>query len=291
VTAGQRSPGERLIPPDRLFAGYAFDLDGTLYLGEEALPGARRLLEAVRDLERRVVFVSNNPTRTPRAYVDKLEGLGISTDPTEVVNTVMTTTDWVTREAPGQAVFALAEEPLLGALRSAGVRLTDEPEEIDLVIASYDRGLDYRKLQIAFDALWLHGRARLVATNPDPFCPLPNGRGEPDAAAVTAALEACTGVGCELHFGKPGAVMMDAVASRLGRDPSDCVMVGDRLSTDVLAAKTAGMASALVMTGETTPRLLAEAGDDAQPDYVIDRVDRLLPQAEWDRRGWTDEVA
>lgn len=291
MTEGRGAPGVRLIPPDRLFAGYVFDLDGTLYLGEEALPGARRLLEALRDLDRRVVFVSNNPTREPEEYVDKLEGLGISTDPAEVVNTVMTTTDWVLREAAGQAVFAVAEEPLLRALRAAGVRLTEEPEEIDLVIASYDRGFDYRKLQIAFDALWLHGRARLVATNPDPFCPMPNGRGEPDAASVTAALEACTGVRCEQHFGKPGAVMMDAVADRLGLEPSDCVMVGDRLSTDVMAAKTAGMSSALVMTGETTPRLLADAGDDEQPDYVIDRVDRLLPQAELDRRGWTDEEA
>jgi HAD superfamily hydrolase (TIGR01450 family) len=279
----------RLAAPNRLFAGYAFDLDGTLYLGSEELPGARRLLEALRDLERRVVFVSNNPTRSPASYVDKLEGLGIAAGLDEVVNTVITTTEWVTREAPGQAVFALAEEPLLQALRAAGVRLTEDPEEIDLVIASYDRGLEYRKLQIAFDALWLHRRARLVATNPDPFCPMPNGRGEPDAAAVTAALEACTGVRCELHFGKPGRVMMDAVRARLGVDPSDCVLVGDRLSTDVSAARTVGMTAALVMTGETTPKLLGQATDDQQPDHVIHRVDALLPQDEWDRRGWVEE--
>ena len=72
------------------------------------------------------------------------------------------------------------------------MRLTERPEEIDIVVASYDRTFDYRKLQIAFDALWFHKRARLITSNPDRYCPMPGGRGEPDAAAVVAAIEACT---------------------------------------------------------------------------------------------------
>ncbi len=73
-----------------------------------------------------------------------------------------------------------------------GIRISSDPAQIDVVIASYDRAFDDAKLQIAFDAIWLHKRARLIATNPDPFCPLPGGRGEPDCAAITAAIEACT---------------------------------------------------------------------------------------------------
>ena len=72
--------------------------------------------------------------------------------------------------------------------------MSEDPSEIDIVVASYDRTFTYAKLQIAFDALWFHKRARLVATNPDRFCPLPGGRGEPDCAAIVAAIEACTGV-------------------------------------------------------------------------------------------------
>lgn len=284
------SPGVSRTPsplrrPEEIFDGYVFDLDGTLYLGDELLPGAGRLIEAIRALDRSVVFASNNPTRTPAQYVDKLAGLGVRATEREVVNSLEVTVDWVAAEFPGAGVFAIAEPPLIDALREAGTRLSEDPAEIDLVIASYDRTFEYRKLQIAFDALWRRDGARLVATNPDPYCPTPGG-GEPDAAAVIAALEASTGRRCELHFGKPGWPMMDAVTRRLGLAPERCLMVGDRLYTDVAAARTAGMHAALVLSGETSPEALAAAQGDQSPDYVLDRVDQLLPQAEWQRRGW-----
>ena len=97
------------------------------------------------------------------------------------------------------------------------------------MVASYDRGFDYRKLQIAFDAIWYHRRARLVTTNPDRWCPFPGGRGEPDAGAIVAAIEACTGVACEVNAGKPDPLMLEAAMELLGLEATDCVMVGDRL--------------------------------------------------------------
>ena len=275
--------------PEEIFDGYAFDLDGTLYLGDGLLPGAARLIEAIRALDRPVVFASNNPTRTPAQYVDKLGDLGIRATEREVVNSLEVTVGWVVAECPRARVFAIAELPLIDALRDAGTRLSEDPAEIDLVIASYDRTLEYRKLQIAFDALWRREDVRLVATNPDPYCPIPGG-GEPDAAAVIAALEASTGRRCELHFGKPGRPMMDAVTRRLGLAPERCLMVGDRLYTDVAAARTVGMHAALVLSGETSPEALAAARGDESPDYVLERVDQLLPQSEWERRRWGARV-
>jgi HAD superfamily hydrolase (TIGR01450 family) len=270
-----------------MFEGYVFDLDGTVYLGDELLPGSARLLAALRELHRSVAFVSNNPTRTPRQYVDKLRKLGVQASEHEVINTVVTTVDWVLAECPRAGVFAIAEEPLRQALRDAGVRLSEDPAEIDLVIASFDRSLEYRKLQIAFDALWRR-RARLVATNPDPYCPTPQG-GEPDAAAVIAALEACTGRSCELHFGKPGRPMMNTVIRRVGLSPERCVMVGDRLYTDLAAADTAGMSGALVLSGETDPSAVERLAADERPEYVLARIDYLLPRSEWEQRGWREE--
>lgn len=271
--------------PREIFDGYVFDLDGTLYLGDGLLAGAARLLEAIRELDRPVVFASNNPTRTPAEYVEKLAGLGIRAAEREIVNSLRVTVDWVVSQCPQARVFAIGEQPLVRALREAGVRLSEDPAEIDLVIASYDRTLEYRKLQIAFDALWRRDRVRLVATNPDPYCPMPAG-GEPDAGAVIAALETAAGRRCEFHFGKPGRPMMDAVTRRLGLAPERCLMAGDRLYTDVAAARTAGMRAALVLSGETSPVALAAAGAEQSPDYVLERVDQLLPQEEWDRRGW-----
>jgi 4-nitrophenyl phosphatase len=278
------SVNELLRVPDRLYAGYVFDLDGTIYLGSELLPGAKRLLQALRGMGRKVVFVSNNATRSPEEYAAKLSDLGVPARPSEVINTVVTTTEWLAVNVPEATTFPVSEEPLKRALRRRGIRISEDPGEIDIVIASYDRQFDYRKLQIAFDAI--RGGARLVATNPDRFCPFPDGRGEPDAAAVTAAIEACTGVSCELHFGKPGPVMLEAVIDALELPPADCLLSGDRLATDIRAAHEASMASALVLTGETDAWALADIPDDDRPDYVLDRIDRLVPEELWEELGW-----
>lgn len=262
--------------PTRLYDGYLFDLDGTIYLGDELLPGAHRLVTTLRERGCQVLFLSNNPTRDPQMYADKLARLGLPTPTSHIVNTVVTMTAWLRREAPGAAVFVIGEEPLQRALGEAGIRMTDRPEEIDIVVASYDRGFDYRKLQIAFDALWHHRRARLVATNPDAYCPMPGGRGEPDAAAVVAAIEASTGVRCEANLGKPSPVMLETSLEILGLQGTDCLMVGDRLYTDIAMAVDAGVDSALVLTGESTRETVAAAPVDRRPTFVVERIDDLL---------------
>ena len=284
-TDSPAAPPAFLRRPGRLYDGYIFDLDGTVYLGDALLPGAADAVACVRALGRRTVFLSNNPTRDPQMYADKLGALGISTPVADIVNPVVTVPRWLQTHHPGAGVFAIAEEPLRRALAAAGIRLTDRPEEIDVVVASFDRTFEYRKLQIAFDALWFHKRARLITSNPDRYCPMPGGRGEPDAAAVVAAIEACTGVTCEANLGKPGAEMLETVLGMLGLSADRCVMVGDRISTDIAMAATAGMDSALVLTGETTPGMAGRLPQDGAPTWILDRIDHLLPPAEGDVDG------
>ncbi len=269
--------GDVVALPDREYDVYAFDLDGTIYLGDDLLPGAREVVEAVRDRGRVVRFLSNNPTKDPEQYADKLERLGLPTPLEEIVNTTVTTTRWLLEHAPGAVVFPIAEEPLKRAFADAGIAMSDDPAEIDVVVSSFDRGFEYRKLQIAFDALWLHRRARLIATNPDPFCPMPGGRGEPDCAAITAAIEACTGVRCEAHLGKPDPAMLHTALDGVDAAMADCVMVGDRMRTDIRMGLDAGMASALVLTGETTADDVRAMAAADRPPIVLDRIDRLLP--------------
>jgi len=158
--------------PDREYDVYTFDLDGTIYLGDGLLPGARETVEALRDRGKVVRFLSNNPTKDPEQYAEKLDGLGLPTPLEEIVNTTVTTTHWLLEHAPGAVVFPIGEEPLKRAFATAGIAMSEDPAEIDIVVASYDRTFEYRKLQIAFDAIWFHRRARLIATNPDRFCPL-----------------------------------------------------------------------------------------------------------------------
>ncbi|PID98107.1 MAG: HAD family hydrolase, partial [Actinomycetales bacterium] len=149
--------------------------------------------------------------------------------------------------------------------------------EIDVVIASYDREFNYRKLQIAFDAIWYHRRAILIATNPDPYCPYPGGRAEPDAAGVIAAITATTGAKCQAVMGKPSAVMVQEAIRGWGFGLEKVIMIGDRLATDIAMAKNAGMASALVLTGDSKLAEVNALAEDQKPDYVLDQLADLIP--------------
>lgn len=263
-----------------LFPGYVLDLDGTVYLGDALLPGARRTIEALRAAGSRVVFLSNNPLQTRADYAAKLTRLGILTAPADVINSSWVLARWLQDEAPGAAIFVIGEPPLLAELRAAGFRLTERPGEIQFVVASFDRTFDYRKLQIAFDAV--RAGARFIATNADRYCPTPplppyrGGRGGlPDAAAVIGAIEGCTGKQVEVVVGKPSPITARAILDRLQLPAGECIIVGDRLETDVRMGQEAGMATAVVLTGVTTPELLAAS--EIQPDYVLRSLDALLP--------------
>lgn len=277
-----------LAAPDQLYSAYVFDLDGTIYLGDGLLPGAKRMIEELRARGCVVRFLSNNPTKDPQQYVEKLGKLGLPTPIEEICNTTVTMTQWLLENAPDAVVFPIGEQPLVGALTDAGFEISDDPAEIDVVIASYDRGFTYEKLQIAFDAIWFHKRARLVATNPDRFCPFPGGRGEPDCAAITAAIEACTGARTEVNLGKPNPAMLHTALKGLDVDLGDCVMCGDRLSTDIRMGLDTGMVSALVLTGESTLDDLRDLPAEDIPSVVIERIDRLLPPEVWEERGWSE---
>lgn len=273
----------------RLYDAYVFDMDGTIYLGDHLLPGARRLIEELRERNIPVRFLTNNPTKDLHQYTDKLTALGLPTPVEDIVGTVATTTSWLLEHKPGQVVFPIAEEPLIAAFERAGIPMSDDPEKIDVVVASYDRTFDYRKLQIAFDAIWFHRRATLVGTNPDRFCPFPGGKGQPDCAAIVAAIEACTNTKAEIVLGKPNAEMARVALAGLDLELKDCLMVGDRLMTDIQLAVNAGMASAMPLTGESTLDEALARPEESRPTYVVDRIDHLLPPQVWEERGWALE--
>ncbi|MDO5034732.1 MAG: HAD hydrolase-like protein [Actinomycetaceae bacterium] len=264
-------------------------MDGTIYLGDHLLPGVKRTIQELRKRGIPVRYLSNNPTKDPQQYVEKLQRLGLPTDISEIANTVVTMTRWLKEHHPGAVVFPIAEEPLINAFRNAGIKMSEDPAEIDIVVASYDRTFDYRKLQIAFDAIWFHKRAFLVATNPDRYCPFPGGRGEPDCAAIIAAIEACTGAKVQMIAGKPNPVMLNEAINGLDVDPTQCMMVGDRLGTDIQMAVRTGMYSAMPLTGDSTLEEAEALDPSDQPTFMIDRLDRLIPKQLWQEMGWTEE--
>lgn len=262
--------------PDRWFAGYVFDLDGTLYLGDHLLPGAQETVAAVRAAGAQVAFLTNKPLETAEAYAAKLTALGIPARADEVVTAVDALLRYLSREAPGARIVAVAEPMLVTTLGNAGFIVLDpgrdDPASAEVVVVAWDRTFDYPKLVAAFRAV--RAGARIVATNPDPFCPTPDGD-LPDCAAMLAAVEASTGARAVAIVGKPSAHMSATLLERLSLPATDTILVGDRLLTDVRMAQEAGMASALVMTGATRADALATTS--VNPDYVLDGVAELLP--------------
>ena len=238
-----------------LYEGYAIDLDGTMYLGVELLPGAAATIATLRALDRRIVYLSNNPSTPGNATPSCSRDSACRRRPEAIVNSSGVMVEYLQRRHPGARLFVIGEASFQGELRRGRVStLTEDPGRTDVVVAAFDRTFDYRKLQIAFDAI--RGGARLVATNPDPYCPVPGG-GLPDCGAITAAIEAATGVRADAVVGKPSETMAQAALSRLGVRPAEAIVVGDRLDTDVAMGVRAGMHTALVLTGATRREHLA----------------------------------
>ncbi len=260
--------------PKRRFAGYAFDLDGTVYLGDTLLPGAAEAIAGLRAGGSRITFVTNNPLHRPVDYATKLTALGVSASADDVVTSLDAMVGYLARRHPGARVLTVAEPLVNETLRASGHPLVTRPEDAEVLVVSFDRTFDYAKLTAAYRAV--RAGAVIVATNPDPYCPTPDG-GIPDCAAMLAAVEACTGRTAEAVVGKPSRHMAAAFLDRLGVPGEEAIMVGDRLLTDIAMAKTAGMASALILTGATAPGDLATSV--IRPDYVIERLADLVPTA------------
>ena len=241
--------------PDRLYDGYVFDLDGTVYLGNALLPGAADVIARVRGLGRRTVFLSNNPTRDPQMYADKLGGLGIATPSTN--------------RQPGGHRAPVAEghppgRPGLRHQRGALKRAWRRPESGSPRTPRRSTSSSRATTAPSSTASCRTPSTRCGSTSvpgsspptPTASAPCPAAAASPTPPSIVAAIEACTGVTCEANLGKPGAEML--------RPCSGCSACPPTAADDRRPAlhrhrhgRTAGMDSALVLTGETTPAMAA----------------------------------
>lgn len=258
--------------PDRIYPGYVFDLDGTVYLDDDLLPGARESIAAIRERGSQVVYLTNKPLDRPATYARKLSDLGIPTEATDVVSSIDALVAYLAAHPPAGPILPVTEPLLREVLTEAGFSITDDATGAAMVVVSWDRTFDYAKLERAFHAV--RSGARLVATNPDPFCPSQSG-GQPDCGAMLAAIEVSTGAKAEAIVGKPSPAMAGAILSRLGLPPAEVALVGDRLLTDMRMAHEAGMVSVLVLSGAT--RLADLDGVDPAPDFVLQDIAELIP--------------
>ncbi|MGH7325259.1 MAG: HAD-IIA family hydrolase [Candidatus Rokuibacteriota bacterium] len=251
--------------------GWLFDLDGTVYRGPALIPGARDTILALRAAGRRVAFLSNKPLQTRADYAATLTALGIPTGADEVITSSLVLARHLHTLDPGAPLFVIGEPPLMAELAAQGFEVRPD-HHVRWVVIAFDRTFDYAKLNTALQAVTRSG-ARLIATNPDRTCPTAEGE-IPDCAGMIAAVEAVTGRTVEMIVGKPSPIILDVALATLGVTADDCVIVGDRLETDIVMGKRRGLGTVLVLSGVTRaddPRIAELA-----PDAVIGSIGELI---------------
>lgn len=257
--------------PSRLASikNFIIDMDGVLYRGQRALPGAKEFVTHLREHKVPFILATNNSTLTPRQYVAKLEAMGIEVGDDDILTSGQATALYLSQSAsPAAKVYAVGEAGLLSALREHGFQLSDQG--VDYVVVGMDRQLTYEKLKIA--TLAIGAGAAFIGTNPDTTLPTEEGL-HPGNGAVLAALEAATGIS-PLVIGKPQPILLRLAMEKMGVTSEGTAMVGDRLETDILAGRNAGVTTILVLTGITAREELH--GSHYRPDLIFDDVAHLL---------------
>jgi phosphoglycolate/pyridoxal phosphate phosphatase family enzyme len=259
-------------PP--LLQAYLFDLDGTVYLGEDIIPGAPEAIARLKTRGAGVMYITNKPLSRPQEYAEKLSRLGIPTQPEEIITSSMVLADYLREHEAGARVLLIGEEVVREDLEQAGMIFTDDPLEAEVVALSWTRSFCYDDLNAALQAL-LRG-ARLYATNPDTVCPVDAGEVVPDCGATIAAVHACSGRLPDYIAGKPGPMLPLGALARLGVEPQNAALVGDRLETDITCGNRAGMKTIAVLTGVATEETIGAAEGHMRPDYVLGSVAELM---------------
>ncbi|WP_136603037.1 HAD-IIA family hydrolase [Salinigranum halophilum] len=249
------------------FAGALVDMDGTLYRGDTPIDGAAEAIDTLREAGVEVQFLTNNPTRSPENYVEKLAGMGIEAAPENIVTAGVVTADYLVREHGDERVFVVGEPDLGDVLTDAGLAVTDDPDETEVVVLSLDTGLDHDLFVRTLRAIT--PETPIVATNPDRTKPGTDGI-LPSAGLVIGAVEGMTGRGPDVVAGKPSEVAARFALDRLGVPAERCLLVGDRLDTDIEMGERTGMTTVLVRTGVTDDATLAASA--VEPDDVLDSI-------------------
>jgi len=248
------------------------DLDGTMYLGGNLIPGAIEFLNRCEQRGVKRFFLSNNSSRSVNQYLSKLKTLGIPATEDDVLLSTHDLLSWLSMNGITET-WLVGTEGMREMLEVEGI--VTQSENPEFVVLGYDTEITYGKIATA--SIHMHNGVPMVASHPDMVCPSPDG-GLPDTGAYMAMFEATTGVRPIHVCGKPEPGMILHKIEAMGLEPARCAMVGDRLYTDMAMATRAGVKGILVLSGEATEEDVAALPEGAEqcPALIVDSVDDLL---------------
>jgi len=285
-----------MIPPN--IKSLILDMDGVLWKDSSPIGDLPAIFARIRQRGLKVVFATNNGTRTPEQYSERLAGFGVQAETWQVVTSSLVVAELLARrfspplppasrppsspntwrgrggggDGEGIKVFAIGEEGVMKALRDKGFELlpVEEAEKAQAVVMGIDRQINYNKMREA--ALLVRRGLPFYATNPDKTFPTP--RGEiPGAGAWISVIVTATGIE-PIYAGKPAPYQLELARERLGTVKEETLVVGDRLETDVAGGQAAGCPVALVLSGVST----REQADAWRPkiEMVAENLTRLV---------------
>ena len=252
------------------YAAYLFDIDGTLLRPGALIPGAVEALNAIKAHGKAVRAVTNNSRMAHHAVAERFRRYGLPLDDDEVFSALAATAQFIAHEHPGATVIPFGADGLIYELKHAGLKVVEEGERADYVVAGYFPDINLPTMTRAMRAL-LHG-ARFIAVNVDRRYLGADGQ-IPGAGAFVATLEHAAGRSPDVVVGKPSITIVQEAVASVGASAVDCLFVGDNLEADVVAAHTAGLPAMLVYTGVSTPDDLVASG--IAVEHVADTVAAL----------------
>lgn len=244
-------------------------MDGTFFLGDALLPGALELLDWLNKKGIKFTFLTNNTSKGKPAYVNFLTGLGVNLDDAHIYTAGDATISYLQSHYPEKRVFLVGTESLRSNFLEEGIALVEN--DPDVLVMGYDTELTYQKL-VDF-CLYLRFGLPYIATHPDINCPSPIGP-LPDIGSFMALIQTSTSRIPDVVLGKPNPGIVQELAKRWGVNCSEMLMVGDRLYTDIALGKTAGVKTALVLSGETKRNDIPDK--NFQPDIICENLADLL---------------
>lgn len=249
---------------------YIFDQDGTTYLDFKPLPGAREIVAyLMKKSKSYVVFISNNSSKSTYTYQKKLSNiLDISISENQIYTSTLATIQYLKLNGIN-SVYAVGTPDFEKELMNHGIELTEENPE--LVIVAFDTTLTYEKLKKA--CLFIRNGIEYVATHPDKVCPTQEGY-IPDTGSFIALIETATDVKPKKILGKPNPDLINFLLDKFNLSPSDAIIFGDRLYTDILMGKNSNITTALMLTGESKIKDIEKYG--IIPDFVFINFEEVL---------------
>lgn len=251
---------------------FLFDMDGTLYLGDQLYGFTKELLAAIRKKGSRYLFMTNNSSKSVKAYIEKLAKLGIAADKEDFITSSQATAYYLKKHYSGKKLYVCGTRSFIEELEGEGFTVTTDLDAVECIVMGFDTELTFQKLWDVSYLLLTKKELPYIATNPDLVCPTEFGA-VPDCGSVCFGIKNATGRD-PIVIGKPSPLMPQMAMDKWSVLPDQTAVIGDRIYTDIKSGLNAGALSILVMSGETTQEILEASLD--KPNIVLDDAGKIL---------------